>query len=62
MASIYLKQVPEKTLKYILKIQGEIKCDKGISQYSLERTIYTMLEELQKITEKGNILNKSSIG
>lgn len=52
MAAIYLKKVPEKTLKFILKVQGDTKSQKCISQYSLERTVYQIIDEFQKLTSK----------
>lgn len=56
MAAIYLKNVPIKTFKFILKVQGEAKFNKGISQYSLERTVLQIVEAYEKHLE--NTANK----
>ncbi len=45
MAAIYLEKPPEAVYKYLLKIQGEVKSSKGIAVYSLEKTVYKIIEE-----------------
>ena len=35
-SALHLKDVPKDVLKFILKIQGDIKNEKCIKQYSLE--------------------------
>lgn len=51
MPQIKLKNPPPEVYHFILKNQGEIKCEKNTSQYSLEMTVYKLLKELQKIKE-----------
>lgn len=48
MAAIYLEKPPENVYKYLLKIQGEVKSSKGIAVYSLEKTVYKIIEEHEK--------------
>jgi hypothetical protein len=43
--AIHMKDVPDDVLKFILKIQGEVKTTKCIKQYSMELTIYKLLRE-----------------
>lgn len=45
MNVINLKEVPLDIRKYILKIQGEMKCEKGISQYSISQTVYKIIRD-----------------
>lgn len=52
MAIVNLKSIPDDVLKFVLKVQGEIKSDKCISQYSLEKTFYHIVREYKKIKEK----------
>lgn len=47
MAVINLKAIPQDILRYLLKIQGEIKSEKNIAQYSLEQTVYRIVKEHQ---------------
>lgn len=48
MASLLLKDFPLDVRKFVIKIQGEIKYEKGISQYSMEHTIYKIIKEHPK--------------
>lgn len=43
--TIPLKEVPLDVRKYMLKIQGEIKEQKGISQYSLCQTVFKIIRD-----------------
>ncbi len=43
--SLLLTDVPMEIKKYLLQIQGNIKIEKGINQYSLEQTIYKIIKE-----------------
>lgn len=45
MAVINLKEIPDETLAYLLKIQSETKTEKKICQYSLEKTVYKIIQE-----------------
>ncbi len=40
--------MPLDVRKYILKIQGETKAQKGVSQYSLQLTIYQIIRDHKK--------------
>lgn len=51
MASIQINNIPSDTYKFILKLQGEKKAEKGCAQYSQERTVLAMLEDYRKIKE-----------
>lgn len=51
MAAIRLKYLPEDIIKYILKIQGEIKSKKGIGQYSQELTVMQIIREHKEFKE-----------
>jgi hypothetical protein len=53
MPSLLLKNMPTHIRKYLLKIQGEIKTEKCISQYSLESTIYKIIS--QQIENEKNV-------
>lgn len=43
-----LRNIPEDIFKFILREQNKIKEHKGISQYSLEQTVYGILRESEK--------------
>lgn len=49
---INLKDVPLDVRKYVLKIQGEVKAEKGISQYSIYQTIYKIIKEHKEFNKK----------
>lgn len=51
MANIKLKEIPEDVRLFILKMQGEIKCKKGIALYSQESTVYQLIKEHPKFPE-----------
>ncbi len=52
MAGFTLKKIPDDVLKYILKMQGVIKEQKGIGQFSMESTVYKILREHKELNEK----------
>ena len=52
MAAIYLEKPPEHIFKYLLKIQGEIKSSKGTAAYSLEKTVYKIIEEHEDLKKQ----------
>lgn len=52
MAAFTLKNIPENVLKYILKMQGEIKQTRGTAQFSMESTVYKIINEHKELTEK----------
>lgn len=58
LSAIYLKSIPTETFKFILKIQGDAKYSKGISQYSLERTVLKIIEDYQKLTSEIHVPNQ----
>ena len=43
--SLLLKNVPLDIRRYLLQIQGNVKVAKGVNQYSLEQTIYKIINE-----------------
>ncbi len=43
-----LRNIPQDIFKFILKEQNRIKEHKGVSQYSLEQTVYGLLRESDK--------------
>lgn len=43
-SGLLLREMPIEIRKYLLKIQGQIKVDKGISQYSLESVVYKVIQ------------------
>jgi len=45
MAVINLKEIPDEILSYLLKIQSQTKVEKKICQYSLEKTVYKIIQE-----------------
>lgn len=47
-----LKNIPPEVLKYILKMQGEIKQTRGIGQFSMESTVYKIINEHKELKEK----------
>ncbi len=52
MAVINLKDVPVDVLRIILKTQGSVKLDRGISQFSMEQTVYKIIRDYDKLKEK----------
>jgi hypothetical protein len=52
MPTLPLKEIPLDVKKHILKIQGEIKEKKGISQYSQSQTIFQIIREHKSFVEK----------
>lgn len=51
MENIYLKSIPSETVKYIRKIQGEIKIKKNVGKYSLSATVIKIVNEHQEFTK-----------
>lgn len=43
--------MPADVKKFILKMQGEIKTTKGVSQYSQEKTIYQIIRAYIDLTK-----------
>lgn len=52
MAVINLRDVPEDVLRIILITQGGIKIEKGISQYSMEQTVYKIIRDYKIYKEE----------
>lgn len=50
--TIPLKEVPLDVRKYMLKVQGQTKERKGISQYSLCQTVFQIIREHKEFNEK----------
>jgi len=49
--SFIFKSPPEDVLKYLLKIQGEKKSEKGITQFSQLQTIFCIIREHKQMKE-----------
>ena len=52
MSALILKDLPLDVRKYILKLQGEIKAEKGVCQYSMPLTIYKIIREHKEFNKK----------
>lgn len=48
--SITLKNIPENLHRFLLDKQADIKVDKGVGFYSLEKTVYKLLDDHLKLT------------
>lgn len=46
-----LQNIPEDVKRYILQVQGEIKCKKGISQYSQQLVIFQIIREHKEFSD-----------
>jgi len=46
--SILLKNVPNDVLVIILEVQGKMKVEKCIKQYSMEQSIYKMIRNYKR--------------
>lgn len=51
MTAITLKEVPEDVLKIILLTQADIKSGRGVGQFSMEKTIYKIVREYDKMKQ-----------
>jgi len=52
MSALILRDLPLDVRKYILKLQGEIKAERGVCQYSMPLTIYKIIREHQALKSK----------
>lgn len=52
MPSITLRSISPDVVKYILKVQSEIKSKKKIRQYSRELTLVQIIKEHRDLKEK----------
>ena len=52
MASLTLKNIPEKAYLHILKIQSDYKLKKGVGVYSQEAAVIKIIEEHKEFLEK----------
>ena len=48
MTTVYLKAIPEDLAKHILKIQLELRTQKGINKYSQSQAILHIIREHKK--------------
>lgn len=53
--------LPPDVKKFVLKVQGEAKAAKGVSQYSLQKTIIQIIRSY-KLLEKKSSAKQSHIG
>lgn len=44
--------MPNWAKKYLLKIQGQIKAERGLSVFSIESTIYQILKEHKELKKQ----------
>lgn len=52
MPTLLIKNLPDDLKKYIVKVQGETKNKKGISQYSMEAALLQIIKEHKENSEK----------
>lgn len=52
MTTLYLKSIPPDLRIFILKIQLELKCTKGIKKYSQSQAVLHIIKEYKKLIEK----------
>lgn len=45
MSVLHLRDMPKSVKKHVLKVQGEIKAEKGMSVYSQQSAIYQIIRE-----------------
>jgi hypothetical protein len=48
-------EMPLDVRKHVIKYQAEQKIKKGVSQYSLQMTIYTIIREHEKLIKKNEL-------
>lgn len=58
MACVTLKNIPEEIYNFIVDVQGTVKKSRQISQYSLESTIYKILNDSRRCVEE-NMRNEA---
>ena len=51
MATLQLKNIPDDVKSYILKIQGDIKIEKKVGQFSQDLAIYHIIRDHKKLKE-----------
>lgn len=51
MSTFPLENIPLDIKKYILKVQGEIKSKKGVSQYNQQLVIFQIIREHKEFTD-----------
>jgi len=52
MAAIRLRAIPPSVIKYILKVQNEMKRKRKIGQYSQELTVIQIIREHEEMNSK----------
>lgn len=52
MPSILLKKVPKDIYNFIIDVQGEMKKNRQITQFSLESAIYKIINDSRKCVEE----------
>lgn len=52
MAAIRLRAIPPNVIKYVLKIQNEMKRKRKIGQYSQELTVIQIIKEHEEMKSK----------
>lgn len=57
MATFPLENIPLDVKKYILKMQGEIKSKKGVSQYNQQLVIFQIIREHKEFSERKKTKN-----
>lgn len=54
MTTIYVKAIPKDLAVFIIQTQWDMKCKKGMGQYSQSQTIVHMLNEYKKMMQKND--------
>lgn len=52
MASIQLNEIPADIIKHILKVQGDMKVEKCVGQYSQAQALIKIVREHKELTNK----------
>jgi hypothetical protein len=52
MSEVKLKEIPQDVFSFLLKKQGEIKAQKKLGQFSLSKTVTTLIKEHPDFKEK----------
>ena len=46
-----IKSMPEELYKFVLKVQGDIKTDRGVGSYSQSKTILHIIKEYKNVVD-----------
>ena len=51
MSAVMIKSMPEELYKFVLKVQGDIKTDRGVGSYSQSKTILHIIKEYKNVVD-----------